>query len=251
MNLNFDTDDDTRTRWRTKANLDKAFLMYYCKDKGKEIKLLRTSTETVIWYVALDATSLFLPSCTIGRYFLQLEDDVVTVPHFASRVLSFAAQQERDSPEWIMLEFCGLGAIGKLFRSSLLPRLVLFTLQLHAFQPNDWIFPMFLFAQKCWLGLDYGGCHSRALSAHVRRHRPSLFQHVGRDSSLRGAVQPALDGDFEAYGPAGVATDGATGGATDRATGGATIDDMMDSIDATIDSTPNGKLSSDASKSVE
>ncbi len=88
----------------------------------------------------------------LGEYFLQLEDDVETVPNYVRTILRFASNQSALHPDWMMLEFCSLGAIGKLFRATQLPQLVLFTLQLHAFQPNDWIFPMFLYAQKCYLG---------------------------------------------------------------------------------------------------
>ena len=42
---------------------------------------------------------------------LQLEDDIVATPSFASTIKTFALQQETN--EWLILEFSALGFIGK------------------------------------------------------------------------------------------------------------------------------------------
>ena len=68
VELNFGSDDETRTMWRTKANLDKAFLAHHVSHAYGNGK----------------------------AYFLQLEDDVVAANGFVSKILDFAHKQEVD-----------------------------------------------------------------------------------------------------------------------------------------------------------
>jgi alpha-1,3-mannosylglycoprotein beta-1,4-N-acetylglucosaminyltransferase A/B len=70
-----------RVKWRSKQNLDYAYLMMY--------------------------------SVRRGRFYLQLEDDVLTVPNFASTILDFLGARNDD---WFDVHFFVGGFIGKLFR---------------------------------------------------------------------------------------------------------------------------------------
>lgn len=73
-------DSRERVRWRTKQNLDFSFLMMYCQRKA--------------------------------RFYIQLEDDIVATPDYASTIKTFALQQETN--EWLILEFSALGFIGQV-----------------------------------------------------------------------------------------------------------------------------------------
>ena len=68
-----------RVKWRTKQNLDYAFLMMYAQSRG--------------------------------IFYCQMEDDIVATQGYASTMKAFAFQQA--SNEWFMLEFSTLGFIGK------------------------------------------------------------------------------------------------------------------------------------------
>ena len=74
-------DGPARVRWRSKQNLDYAFLMTYSKPKG--------------------------------TYYVQLEEDVITKPNFTTMMKDFA--QENTKKQWFLLDFCTLGFIAKLF----------------------------------------------------------------------------------------------------------------------------------------
>ena len=67
-----------RVQWRTKQNLDYAFLMMYAQSKA--------------------------------RFYIQMEDDIIASPSYASIIRAFAMQQ--DASQWFMLEFSALGFIG-------------------------------------------------------------------------------------------------------------------------------------------
>ncbi len=72
-------DPPERVKWRTKQNLDFAYLMMYAQSKA--------------------------------RFYVQLEDDIVASPSYASTIKAFALQQETN--DWFILEFSILGFIGK------------------------------------------------------------------------------------------------------------------------------------------
>lgn len=69
-------DSVERTRWRTKQNLDFAYLMMYCQPRG--------------------------------TYYVQLEDDVLSKKSFVTKMMNFALKQSQTK-EWLILDFCQLG----------------------------------------------------------------------------------------------------------------------------------------------
>ncbi|GBM84159.1 Alpha-1,3-mannosyl-glycoprotein 4-beta-N-acetylglucosaminyltransferase A [Araneus ventricosus] len=71
-----------RVRWRTKQNLDYAYLMMYAQAKG--------------------------------TFYVQLEDDILTKPHYLTIMKNFAFKKLRENKEWIILDFCQLGFIAIL-----------------------------------------------------------------------------------------------------------------------------------------
>lgn len=71
--------------------------------------------------------------CLFFPYFLkfifQLEDDILSKPAYIDTMKKFAYKQISEKREWIILDFCQLGFIGKiiftLYLSSLLTLLLL------------------------------------------------------------------------------------------------------------------------------
>ncbi|XP_059170781.1 alpha-1,3-mannosyl-glycoprotein 4-beta-N-acetylglucosaminyltransferase B-like [Physella acuta] len=166
-------DPKERVKWRTKQNLDYAFLMLYARPKA--------------------------------MYYVQMEDDVVAKPGYLNIMKTFALQQKE---EWIMLEFSALGFIGKMFKSSDIPTIVEFFLMFHADKPIDWLLDHYLWVKVCNPEQDVNGSgppdlfwivpkHCQRMIQSVRRRfKPSLFQHIGVESSLKGKVQKLKDRDF-------------------------------------------------------
>ncbi|KAL8576437.1 hypothetical protein ACOMHN_049004 [Nucella lapillus] len=154
-------DTQQRVKWRTKQNLDYSYLMLYARSRGV--------------------------------YYVQLEDDVVSKPGFLTVMKSFAYQQK--SNDWLLLEFSTLGFIGKMFKSADLPFVVEFFLMFYADKPIDWLLDHLLWVKVCNPEKDQKHCN-RMKQAVRRRFKPSLFQHIGVKSSLRGKVQKLKDRDF-------------------------------------------------------
>ncbi|XP_052830467.1 alpha-1,3-mannosyl-glycoprotein 4-beta-N-acetylglucosaminyltransferase A [Octopus bimaculoides] len=167
-------DSQDRVRWRTKQNLDFSFLMLYAKSKGV--------------------------------FYAQLEDDVISKPGYFSIMKTFTQQQKYV--EWFVLEFSTLGFIGKpglssfssffstsLFFSSVS---ILFSFSFNSTthtQPQNRRkmqlcgcinVCMFTFQKHC----------TRMKEEVRRRYKPSLFQHIGIQSSLKGKIQKLQDKYF-------------------------------------------------------
>jgi len=104
-------DNPKRQRWRSKQNLDYAFLMLY--------------------------------SAGLGRYYMQMEDDILVVPSFLRTVKDYVEVRVAGR-SWVMISFSVLGFIGKMFDSSVLPKLSEFLLVFHDEAPCDWIIWTFI-----------------------------------------------------------------------------------------------------------
>ncbi|NWI49787.1 MGT4C acetylglucosaminyltransferase, partial [Calyptomena viridis] len=142
-------DPEERVRFRSKQNVDYAFLLAF--------------------------------AANLSSYYLMIEDDVWCARSFLTAIRKALASQQGSS--WATLEFSKLGYIGKLYRSSDLPRLARFLLLFYQEMPCDWLLVHFrhLLAQK-----------------DVIRFKPSLFQHMGLYSSFQGTVNRLEDDDFQA-----------------------------------------------------
>ncbi|XP_067940740.1 alpha-1,3-mannosyl-glycoprotein 4-beta-N-acetylglucosaminyltransferase A-like [Watersipora subatra] len=106
-------DDATRAKWRTKQNLDYAFMMLYCSH--------------------------------IGELYVQLEDDITAKPQYIAQMKKYASSQDR----WELLEFSQLGFIGKMFRTETLPKFVTFVLMFYKHKPVDWLLDNYFWVQEC------------------------------------------------------------------------------------------------------
>ncbi|XP_074650022.1 alpha-1,3-mannosyl-glycoprotein 4-beta-N-acetylglucosaminyltransferase B-like isoform X2 [Tubulanus polymorphus] len=154
-------DSKQRVKWRTKQNLDYSFLMMYARTKG--------------------------------TYYVQLEDDVITKPGFFSVMKNFALNQK--SEDWILLEFSLLGFIGKLFKSADLPTVIEFFLMFYKDKPIDWLLDHLLNVKTCHPEKDNKHCERMKASVRIK-YKPSLFQHIGIHSSLKGKIQKLKDRSF-------------------------------------------------------
>ena len=98
-------DDMERVTWRSKQALDFSFLMMYAKSRG--------------------------------QFYVQLEDDVLTKKGFMSIMKHFALGKIAEKKPWLVIDFCQLGFIGKMFKSVELPWLVNFFLMFYNDKPGQ------------------------------------------------------------------------------------------------------------------
>lgn len=155
-------DPPERVKWRAKQNLDYAFLMMYAQPRA-------------VFYV-------------------QLEDDIIATPGYATTIKAFAMQQATNN--WFMLEFSSLGFIGKTFHSYHLSILVEFFLIFYKYKPNDWLLDHIFWVKVCNPEGDDKQCQKDKALLRVR-FKPSLFQHIGKLSSLKGKKQNLVDKEFK------------------------------------------------------
>ncbi|XP_064104002.1 LOW QUALITY PROTEIN: alpha-1,3-mannosyl-glycoprotein 4-beta-N-acetylglucosaminyltransferase A-like [Macrobrachium nipponense] len=152
-----------RVRWRTKQNLDFAFLMMYAQPKG--------------------------------TFYVQLEDDIQTKKGYIATMKKFALQKTSEKKNWFVLDFCQLGFIGKMFKCVELPYLVQFFIMFYNDKPVDWLLDYLIQTKIC--NLDKDTKHCKKAKENVWIHfKPSLFQHIGTHSSLKGKVQKLKDKQF-------------------------------------------------------
>ncbi|KAI1283784.1 Alpha-1,3-mannosyl-glycoprotein 4-beta-N-acetylglucosaminyltransferase B [Halotydeus destructor] len=156
-------DPINRVIWRTKQNLDFAYLMMYCQPKG--------------------------------TYYVQLEDDVIPKPGYVSKMKAFAYKKSSENLDWFILDFCLLGFIGKMFKSRDLGSLALWFVIFRNDKPVDWLLGDIAHTKYCSLDADDKKC-KKEISKRWIQARPSLFQHIGTHSSLKGKVQKLRDKGF-------------------------------------------------------
>ncbi|XP_070696440.1 alpha-1,3-mannosyl-glycoprotein 4-beta-N-acetylglucosaminyltransferase C [Pempheris klunzingeri] len=130
----------------------------------------------------LDYSFLINYSASLGRYYLQLEDDISSARNFLTTIKRRVEEQEAKKTTWATLEFSALGYIGKLYKSAHLPLLARFLFLFYQEMPCDWLMSHFrvLLTQK-----------------ETILFKPSLFQHVGTFSSFQGTYNKLKDKDFE------------------------------------------------------
>ncbi|XP_039287074.1 alpha-1,3-mannosyl-glycoprotein 4-beta-N-acetylglucosaminyltransferase B isoform X2 [Nilaparvata lugens] len=156
-------DSPERVRWRSKQNLDFAYLMMYSQPKA-------------VFYV-------------------QLEDDILAKPHFLTTMKVTAYEKIANKQPWFVLDFCQLGFIGKMFRCVELPWLVQFFFMFYNDKPVDWLLDHMIYSKVCNLEKDNAACRKAKDELWVHC-KPSLFQHIGTQSSLKGKVQKLKDKQF-------------------------------------------------------
>ncbi|XP_046545884.1 alpha-1,3-mannosyl-glycoprotein 4-beta-N-acetylglucosaminyltransferase C-like, partial [Haliotis rubra] len=102
-------DAEYRVKWRSKQNLDYAFLMNYAKG--------------------------------LSEYYLQLEDDVTAAEGYVQKIRSYIQERKHT---WTMLDFSVMGYIGKLYKSIDIPKLANLLRSFYNEQPCDFLLLHFL-----------------------------------------------------------------------------------------------------------
>ncbi|EDO33448.1 predicted protein, partial [Nematostella vectensis] len=136
-------DSQSRVYWRSKQCIDYAFLFGYAG--------------------------------SLGRYYMQLEDDVISQKGYFKATKEFITENEKK--EWLFLEMGFAGFIGMVFKSADTRRLSVFFKMYYWVYPIDWLFRQFatfeLYGNPSWA-----------------RHQAPMFIHIGKVSSLKGQVRP-------------------------------------------------------------
>ena len=212
-------DDERRLRWRAKQALDAAFLLDFA---GAAHRHLYRPPQTAAASASSSSDFSFFdsaPQAAAGAYFLMLEDDIDTTRRYITKLRAWlrrlnagevgpgatgSAGTERASPastssssRWGVASFYNpwddvtdgqslppnkfFGMIGQLFRVSDLPAVAAFLRRNYDQSPLD------------WLMVDFLRRHRWSMVVHT----PSLFEHVGAQSSLDGKAQPAHAADFQ------------------------------------------------------
>ncbi|KAI6201412.1 hypothetical protein M3Y96_00839100 [Aphelenchoides besseyi] len=168
---------------------------FYPPDLNSVVPTFNDSTERMIWRTKqnLDYSYIMSYSQTVhsrSSYYLQLEDDVVTVPGYVSKILSFAFERK-----FFTCDFSNLGFIAKLFKIPDLHLFVAFDLLFYRYKPVDWLLEQFYSTRYC--NPEEKNCVKNRINNHHRfYYNPPLFQHVGRYSSLKGKIQPLREKTF-------------------------------------------------------
>ena len=121
-----------------------------------------------------DFAFMFLYSQNISKYYLQIEDDVISANNFVTAIRDYIRVQKK---QWALLEFSELGFIGKLFKSKDLWKLAQYMLTFYDEQPIDWLIRYFRMSMA---------------QGDVRMRKPTLFQHMGLTSSFDTSKQNKL-----------------------------------------------------------
>ena len=122
----------------------------------------------------------------------QLEDDILADVHFVTRMTQEVARQ---TGHWILLQLSSLGFIGRLFKSSDVPKMFEFLLMFHTQKPCDWLMDDYLRTFACGHGEKWQRCLLK-IRKIARPIKPSLFQHMGKHSSFKGSVNKLKDKDY-------------------------------------------------------
>ncbi|KAL3870780.1 hypothetical protein ACJMK2_038823 [Sinanodonta woodiana] len=127
-------DSTVRVKWRAKQTLDTAFLMQYCQD--------------------------------MAEYYVHIEDDVITRPGYVREISDFI---NASGSSWSVLELSLVGAFGKVFRHSDLPKLVNLLTSFYEEQPVDYLFMLF-----------------KSITVQTKQYVriPTVFKHIGAKSTL-------------------------------------------------------------------
>lgn len=120
---------------------------------------------------------------------------MVAKDRFVSTILNYLDGMDVDY-EWIIIEFSELGFIGKLFNSKDLFMFINFFLIFSRNKPCDWLYENVLEVKLCAPYMKPSECIEQKKSKRIK-YSPSLFQHVGTESSLHGKIQTLKDSAFD------------------------------------------------------
>ncbi|EDO33330.1 predicted protein [Nematostella vectensis] len=146
---------------------------YYPKLTGLP-QLYQDSPQRVYWRSkqCVDYAFLFGYAGSLGKYYMQLEDDVIARKGYFKATKNFI--NRNVGREWLFLEMGYTGFIGMVFKSKDTRRLSVF------YKMYYWVWPIdFLFRHFSTFDL-YG---------NNPRYHPPQFVHIGKVSSLKGQIR--------------------------------------------------------------
>ena len=143
-------DSERRVKWRSKQVVDFSFLSCYCYG--------------------------------LGKYHLQLEDDVIASPYYYLKLKDFIESYE-SKEKWFTLDASVLGYIGKVYHNHDLNEIASFYYIFFDEMPVDW--------------MEYTWRQIKGQTGRWRFRGASLFQHVGVVSSLQKKKQVATEPYFD------------------------------------------------------
>ena len=155
------SDPEDRLNWRAKQVVDFSFLMSYAASKGE--------------------------------YYIQLEDDVIGARGYIQHIQGYIDSHSEEP--WLFINFSLLGFIGKLFRTQDLTPFIHYILLFYYRQPVDWLLASYQKDIYCYYSQSEYECQS-VIASSAPLFVPSLFQHIGTTSSLKGKVQELTDTGF-------------------------------------------------------
>ena len=147
------------------------------------VKSYGDSTERIKWRTkqAVDFAILWKFSSWRSQYYLQLEDDIISVDGYFTAIRKYIDDVNKEAQPWVCLQFSKLGFIGKLFRAEDLTSLTKVVFMFYQHHPVDIILMYFLRLSVQKQGFV---------------HNPALFQHIGKHSSLTNKTQKLWDETF-------------------------------------------------------
>ncbi|XP_041369266.1 alpha-1,3-mannosyl-glycoprotein 4-beta-N-acetylglucosaminyltransferase C-like [Gigantopelta aegis] len=128
-----------------------------------------------------DYAYMFKYSMGRSSYYMQIEDDVKTLPGYVDSIKQYIKEQ---TDEWTCLEFSELGFIGKLYHTEDLDKMAMMFLLFYQEQPVDYTYLYFNLVMT-------------QMTKKLRK--PTLFQHLGIYSSFPGKIQPLKDRYFDNF----------------------------------------------------
>ena len=102
-----------------------------------------------------------------------------------TKIKSFA--DENSSKNWLVIEFCKLGFIGKMFKITDLPIFIHFFIIFFKDKPVDWLLIDVIRTKVCSPEMDEKTC-DLATSKKWIQYKGLMFVHIGTHSSLGGKV---------------------------------------------------------------
>lgn len=135
-------------KWRSKQNLDQAYLMNYAHSLQP-------------------------------KYYLSVEDDVSAVSNYLETIYKYAETEMND--DILIISYCKWGAIGKLFSVKMLPTIVSYLRTFWNYKPLDWLFSDLLHILAC--RYPPTNCN-KDIDAIKKDYHKELFMHDGKVSSL-------------------------------------------------------------------
>lgn len=137
-----------QVKWRSKQNLDAAYLMEYAYTLNP-------------------------------KYYLGIEDDVKAADNYLEKIIEHANQEWKDGI--IFASYCAQGAIGKLFFNKDILTVSTYLKTFWNYKPLDWLYWDLKSLVAC--GYPRTDCEKKANAAVIEYNTP-LFSHKGKVSSL-------------------------------------------------------------------